>query len=814
VPRTPGTPPPAVPGGPSIPAGMQRLEPPRKKGETLVATVDAPPRRKLPLIAGGAGAVVIAGALAFVFGRGGGSDGATAALAPFAGDLQRDHYPAYQKAAEALMAGSEAQASLGRRGAAAELMLLAGLGHGDKSKITRGNELLSDLPAGEPPAELLRAKALLSVARGRGSEIDTQLGTQASAPEANLIKGMRRLRERRAADALAGLKAYVAAAPDRVLGQYLLARAMEETRNPQADAAYGKVLAANPEHAGALVGRLRLGKGTPAQRQVAAKALLAKLSAAGSPAEVGEAETVLGEALLAQGQTAAALEVLGKAVVATPSDPAAQAAMTEALLAEGRSSDALTRLRALEPVVLANAPGRLAMGAALVSTGAVSEGTAQIEAAAAELPKNPRALTWLAAAAENRKPADEATAVKRYKEALELDPRFLPASLRLAALLQRKGKATEAIALIKQAEEAGAPSEALSVAWGQALIGAKDYAQAELVLRKAVATSPALVGARTGLAAALEAAGKADDAEKELERAIADLPKAAGLRERLAELYARNGKRERALEALEDERKAGRSTLPLQVQIAQLALQLGQPDRAIKELEAVVNEDPATPGALFALGRSREAARDLSGALQDYKRALAFETSPELHLAYGRALAQTGRDDEALSQLESAGEVALARLERARIRLKRNEVDEALKEVEAATRLAPGDGRAFFMQGICLDLVGRADDAAAAWKKALAATPDLAEAHYRLGRYEMDKGRQESALTHFRAAAAKPLDKVAWEADLYFQLGFAEAAAGVRGNAMTALRRYLEISAPDAPARPEAEQQLARLGRR
>jgi tetratricopeptide (TPR) repeat protein len=815
----PARPPAAGTGGPSpLPSGMPRLEPPRRRGETLVAAVDAPRRNKIPLIGAGAGLVIAAGVLALVLGRGRGDQDPSAALAPFVADLQRDHYPTYQKAADAIMASEAAAKSPGKRARAAELLLLASLGHGvEKSKINRANELLTDVtPAGtEPGPQVARARALLAVARSHGSEAESLLGAQAGEPDGVLIKSLRRLRERRPAEAMAGLRSFVGSAPDRLLGQYLLARALEDTqKRDEARQIYGKVLAANPKHAGALVGVARLTASTPAERHAAALALVKQIDGAASPSELGEAQTLLGEALLALGQTAPALDVLNSAALSTPSDPAAWAGLTEAMLAEGRAADAVARLRSVDPIVLTTPQGRLAMGAALVSSGQIAEGTAQIEAAATQLPGNPRAVTWQAVAAESKRPSDDATAVRRFREALAIDPRFLPASLRLAALLQRQGKPDQALALIKEAETAGAPKEALSVAWGQALIEAKNPSEAEVVLRKAVERSPALVAARTALASALEASGKSADAEAELSRAIVDLPKASGLRERLAGLYAKHGKKEDALATLDKQRTVGPLSTALRVQIAKLALDLRQPERAIKELQSVVVEDPATPEALFTLGRAREANGDSSGALAEYKRALAFETSSDLHLAYGRVLAQGGRDDEALSEFGAAGEIASARLERARIRLRRNETQEALKEAEAAARLAPQEGRAFFLAGLCLDLMGRADDAATAWKHALESTPDLAEAHYRLGRYEMDKGRQASALAHFRSAAAKPLNKVAWEADLFFQLGFAEAAGGSRGGAITALRHYLDLSATDAPARPEAERQLARLTRR
>ena len=106
------------------------------------------------------------------------------------------------------------------------------------------------------------------------------------------------------------------------------------------------------------------------------------------------------------------------------------------------------------------------------------------------------------------------------------------------------------------------------------------------------------------------------------------------------------------------------------------------------------------------------------------------------------------------------------------------------------------------MRGLCLDLQGRADDAATAWRAAVKADPQMAEAHYRLGRYEMDKGRQKVALEHFRMAGAKDPGEVIWRADLYFQLGFAESAAGSRGRGADGAEEVPGVRPPRRPGAP------------
>jgi tetratricopeptide (TPR) repeat protein len=448
-----------------------------------------------------------------------------------------------------------------------------------------------------------------------------------------------------------------------------------------------------------------------------------------------------------------------------------------------------------------------------VANGQITEGTAMIRAAAPEAGSDPRGPYWLAVADEAKTPPDRRGAAESYRKALSLDPRYLPATLRLAALLRKQGQAGEALAALKQAQQSGAPEEALDLAWAEALIVAKNPVEAEQVYRKALARTSQAGVARLGLAAALEAQGKLDEAEQELVRTAAEQAATPGVRERLADLYVKRGKREQALATLRAEIAEGKAAPSVRVDAARLALGLGQLDVAVKELEAVVLDHPDTPEALFLLGRVREAGGERDKALIEYRRALAFEAPPALHLAYGRLLAQMERDEEALTHLDAAGALAPARLERGRLRMRRGELELALADFAEAAKLAPTDGEAIFLKGVCLDKQGKAGPAAEAWRAAVRLSPDLPEAHYRVGRFEMDQGRPGAAVAALRQAAAKAPPRAGWLADLYFQLGFAEAAAGSKASAVTALKRFLEVAPADAPTRPEVERQLRKLGR-
>jgi tetratricopeptide (TPR) repeat protein len=803
----------AAPSRDDLPQGVAPLAPPRRKNTAFVDSGPRPRSRRLTfIVAGAVGVVVLTVVTLVVMARLRTGPVYAKILAPFDADLARDHYPAYQQAAEALIASGDPPRPV-VRAAAAELLLQAALGRGgEKTKITRAEELMKDIPStGEMSPEVRRAHALLSVARGKGTDAEQLMATLAGTPEAQLVSGLRRLRERKPELAVAPLRGLADASGTRLLPRYLLGLALEESRqSAPALKAYERVLAGNRDHAGAQVGKARLQAGPPHERRAAAEELIKRITGKASPGELAEVQTLQGATTLALGRAAEAVEVLSRAVTASPSNAAGQAYLAEALIADGRPVDALGRLRLAEPGVLRTFPVRIAMAAALIANGQLAEGTSQIEALGPAASDNPRVPYWLGVAAETGKPPDLETASRRYRAAVELDPRYLPAALRLAALLQKQGKADKALALIQDAEKAGVAPEALELAWGQALIAARNPQEAEAVFRKAVARAPKLPAARIGLAAALEEGGKLDEAESELERAATEL-KTPGLRDRLAELLLKRGKKQAALAAFEAELASGNNDPTMRVRLAKLALDMGKLERAARELEMVTNESPGTPEAYFTLGRVREAAGEVPRALKEYRSALLYESFPQLHLALGRTLGVLGKEDDALVHLGSAGDLAAARLERARIRLRRGRVEEALIDAEAAARLEPGNGPARFVHGLCLDLLGRADDAAAAWRAAIKVAPHLAEAYYRVGRYEMDKGRPTAAIEYLRQAASRRPSDATWEGELYFQLALAELNGGSRTAAAAALRRYLEVAPPDAAARPEAERMLAKL---
>ncbi len=85
--------------------------------------------------------------------------------------------------------------------------------------------------------------------------------------------------------------------------------------------------------------------------------------------------------------------------------------------------------------------------------------------------------------------------------------------------------------------------------------------------------------------------------------------------------------------------------------------------------------------------------------------------------------------------------------------------DEALAELEAAVRLDPRHVLALLRTGELLERLGRVEEAAGRYRQVLAVEPDLADAHFALGRLAYQQGWREEARRHLgRYVALAPVE--------------------------------------------------------
>jgi tetratricopeptide (TPR) repeat protein len=698
------------------------------------------------------------------------------------------------------------------RSKAAEITLLDVIVHGeDPAKTARAEQFLQAIkPSEKPVAALERAKALLAVAKGKPKEAEPALGKQAEAVESQLVVALARMADNKAAAAVESLRRYTAARPKELVAQYMLARALDEAGKPEARAEYEKVLSRNPEHYGAALGLARLAE-KPEQRLAAAQALVDRKQPAASPQELAQADLLWGQAALEMGRIHDAEAMLRKAISLDARLTSAHLALGESLLYEESYDEALTTLQAPGAALTATTAGQFAMAGAYLAAKKIEQGTELLNLAAKAAPNDPRGAFWGGFAAATKQPPDLVGADQWYREALKRDPKFLPASLKLATLLQQQSKAQDALAVLRAAEEAGAPAAILQLAWGDALIVAKEPVKAEEVFRQALQADPKSAQARLGVAAALQAQGKLQEAKAYLEETLKEMPDTLGLRERLAAVCLALGQKDEALVRYQEELNTGRVTPSLRLALARLALDLGKLELSQSEAKQVQDENSRSAEAAYILGRVHEAHNELGAALAEYRRALMWEKLPAYNYAYGRVLMKAGKELEANVALDAASSLPEARMERGRAYLRRGDVESALADFKEAARMLPASVELLMLEGFCYEKMGQPPKAEAAWREVLRLSPDAPEPHYRLGRQEMDHGRPTAAIDHFRKALAKMPANSPWESEVYFQLGQAELLTGSKSASLAAFKKYLELAPQDAPSRPEAMRQVTRL---
>jgi cellulose synthase operon protein C len=735
-------------------------------------------------------------------------------MKPFLPELAKDNLSAYQNAAVALgtTAGKFKDSGIKLRLGAAGLILVSFTAHGGSpADVIRAEQLLEGANAQPKLAPALaRVRAILAVAKGKPREVESLL-TDRNAVESQLILGLARMADDKAPAAVDPLQRYLAAKPTEVLGHYLLGKALLASASADARKEFELVLAKNPAHAGAMIGLARLEE-TPEKRLSAARELAEKKAPGAGPVELADLQLLLGESAQALGRAPEAIEAFQRAVALDKRLIPAHVALGESLLYEGKYAQALERLKAPGPGLEKTPAGKFSLGGALIATGAPTQGLPLVSAAAKERPDDPRGPFWTGFAAGAQPTPDLSAAEQGYRDAIKRDPKFLPASLRLAALLQRQDKAEDSLAVLRAAEEAGAPPAVLQLAWGDALIVAKEPGKAEEIFQKVLQTDANSIPAHLGVAAALEAQGKFAEAKASLESTLKSSPETLGLRERLAQVCLKLGDKDQALARYQEEIQAGHATPTLRLALAHLALDLDKLELVQSETKKVFDESPRNAEAAFYMARVHEAHNENGAALQEYRHATTWGNTPEFALAYGRLLNKLGKQGEALQAYANALALPAAHMDRGQIYLRSGDLESALTDFQAAAKMTPTDAEPFILQGLCFDKMGHATKAEEAWQAALRADSDAPEPHYRLGRMELDRGKPKPAIEHFRKAAANAPAQAPWRADVYFQLAQAELLTDAKAAALADFKQFLDIAPPNAPTRPEAKQQVARLG--
>ena len=211
----------------------------------------------------------------------------------------------------------------------------------------------------------------------------------------------------------------------------------------------------------------------------------------------------------------------------------------------------------------------------------------------------------------------------------------------------------------------------------------------------------------------------------------------------LALLLIRSGEFDHAINLLSSELVRGQVTEQVKVALGLAILRVPLLPDAIDPSRDALIATAGGIGVLFAQNQQDQALQAFQQAVKDYP------NTPNLHYAYGWALAATGRLDDAEAQLREEMRVspqsALPYQALAAIQLQLRRPQEALNAAEEAVKLAPHAAPAYKVLAASLQAVGKPDDAANALAKAA-----------ELGPEEPQQGERIARLYQRGTLAAKP----------------------------------------------------------
>ena len=299
----------------------------------------------------------------------------------------------------------------------------------------------------------------------------------------------------------------------------------------------------------------------------------------------------------------------------------------------------------------------------------------------------------------------------------------------------RRGKATDALAIAKQAVEAGATPAALA-AMARAQVRTEDAPGALATADKAVAAGSGSAIAQIARGEALIAMGKNAEAEAALRQAIQIDPKSALAYSRLARAQLALAQPADAVasakKATELDDKFGEGFAILGVAI--VAENPKSWSDAIAQAQQGAFLDPDNPIVQGAVGKIFEANGQLEQAAGAYRKALAADPAfGPARFALIQAELNRGNRDAAIAEAKklAAGGMSSADIERliGEDAVRRQDYAGAIPFLEKATKGLPGNPDGWALLGRAYHANRRYDEAADAYKKAVELAPQ--NANYR-----------------------------------------------------------------------------------
>lgn len=493
------------------------------------------------------------------------------------------------------------------------------------------------------------------------------------------------------------------------------------------------------------------------------------------------------------------------------------------------AADALRQIETLEKGQSGDVELTILRGRALLVNNQENDARTAFEIAARLAPERPEPLFHQAMLAL---PQNRERARQLLEAALQLDPTYFPAHIRLAELAEEDRRWQEAIVHRRWlAEYRAGVDETLALARALRLSGPEGYAEAERILMPLVDDNVA--AAIIEISRLYRAAGQLDAARSVLERGqqntARSAPAYADITHELGLVLIDLEDIDRAERQFEIAINANPRHVPSYLMLAHLERRAGNDRAAARRYAAALDAGASDPTVLEEIGATLLELHEYDTAVTAYERAIALQpASATLHYGAARAYLGVGRLDAADESARRALErqpiypEALALL--GDIALQRGNLSEAGQQYRAALQQNPalaaahiGLGRvaaaggdwsiaaghflnavkenprspeAFLWLGEARVRTGDLDGAIAAYQQALQLRPDFPEAHFGLAQAQFGKGRAEEALQGVNRA----LEERPRYAEAFLLLGKIYEQQGYSTRALEAYKRAIDAN--------------------
>ncbi len=630
------------------------------------------------------------------------------------------------------------------------------------------------------------------------------------------------LQERKGSDrrkrSLTHLEAAAKLAPDAPAPRYFMGVMAQRVNDTgEARKALDAALKAAPEHVPSLLlaGRLAYLSADLEKAESYARPVAEKLASATTPQERSAGFLLLGQVHVARRESEAAVTQLTEALKLDPTNTAALKELGQEFFRNGRYEEALNffttnaQLSAKDPEVM------LSVVISHIGLEQYDKAITMLEQGSSSFPTDPKFPYYLAQIHEQRGNWFEAQ--QGYRKALEIDPAFPKARVRLATLMMRENKKADARKLLEETEQStGLGDPDMLVELGRAWMMLREEERGLKLLKRAMGLNASNLDARLAL----------------------------------ARYHLGKGEAKQALELLKPFAESKSDDVPLTILLADVFREAGQYERSIEQVDRLIERYPKDPAFVFKRGLAYFRWNNMDTAKEQFLKA--YQLQPSYQDAYFYA----GRVDFEKKEYTQAMKVFRAVLDEApsngeyRFYLgyaleKNGNLTQALEEYNNVERYAPDYGKVnpelFYRRGRILAMEGnyrrakedliqvlrtqpdhvgamlslgdtlfderKYEEAIALYERALKQRSDLPRAHFQVGRAYTYQRKRPEAIRSLERAIELGLE----EPEAFEMLGFLHRDNGNGGKAAQSFRRYLDMK-PDASNRKEIERELSRLG--